>query len=371
MSESAENTDNLRLLVLNSYFEIGQMINEHLNVMREKPEDNNYILNIENPRFKNGEAKLIINDTVRFKDAYILADIGNYGCTYEMFGHTNIYSPDEHFHDLKRALSAIKNVADRITVIMPLLYASRQHRRKARESLDCAMALQELEALGVKNIITFDVHDPNVQNAIPNLSFENFYASNVILKTFVKENEVDVNKLMLISPDTGAMDRALYYADILGVDVGMCYKRRDVSKMVKGKYLVEEHKYMGKSVKGYDVIVVDDMIASGGSMLDVAKVLKEQGANDIYFVATFAIFNEGTEVFEEGYENNLFKKIYSTNLSYIPAKVKEFEWFREVDCSKFMAKIIHTLNSNTSLSPLLKGNKKIIDSIQAKIKKSQ
>lgn len=365
-----DNSDKLRLLVLNSYYEIGQKINAHLNVMREKPEDNNYVLNIENPRFNNGEAKVIIKDSVRCKDLYILVDIGNYGCKYVMFGHENIFSPDEHFQDLKRALSATKDTADRITVIMPLLYESRQHKRKSRESLDCAMALQELQTLGVKTIITFDAHDPNVQNAIPNMSFENFYASNVILKTFIKENEVDVKKLIVISPDTGAMDRALYYAGILGVDVGMFYKRRDVSKIVDGKYPVAAHEYMGKDVKGCDVIVVDDMIASGDSMLDVAETLKNNGARDIYLMSTFAIFTQGAEKFQEAYKNNLFKKLYSTNLSYIPQEIKDYEWFGEVDCSKFIAKIIHTLSSHESISPLLKGSEKIIAQINEKIKKS-
>jgi len=364
------NTDNLRLLVLDSYSEIGKKINQHLNVIREMPQDNNYVLDIENPRFNNGEAKLVVKDSVRSKDVYILVDIGNYGCSYEMYGHTNIYSPDEHFQDLKRAISAIKNTADRVTVIMPLLYASRQHKRKARESLDCAMALQELQALGVKNIITFDAHDPNVQNAIPNLSFENFYASNVILKTFVKENDVDIKKLMIISPDTGAMDRALYYAGILGVDVGMFYKRRDVSKVVNGKNPVVAHEYMGKNVKGSDVIIVDDIIASGDSVLEVAEKLKEEGANDIYLMSTFAIFTQGTERFQKAHKDNLFKKMYSTNLSYISKEVENYEWFEEVDCSKFIAKIINTLNSNESISPHLKGNEKLIALINEKVKKS-
>jgi len=364
-----DNIEDLRLLVLNSYSEIGKKVNDHLNIIRKKPTDNSYILNIENPRFNNGEAKLVIKDSVRCKDVYILVDIGNYGCSYEMYGHMNIYSPDEHFQDLKRAISAIKNTSDRITVIMPLLYASRQHKRKARESLDCAMALQELQALGVKNIITFDAHDPNVQNAIPNLSFENFYASNVILKTFIKENEVNVNKLMIISPDTGAMDRALYYAGILGIDVGMFYKRRDVSKIVNGKNPVVAHEYMGKNVKGSDVIIVDDIIASGDSVLEVAEKLKEDGANDIYLMSTFAIFTQGTQRFSEAYEKNLFKKMYSTNLSYITEEVEKYEWFSLVDCSKFIAKIINTLNNDETISPYLKGNEKLIALIDEKIKK--
>lgn len=366
-----ESNDTLRLLVMNSFSKIGQMVNERLSQMRTQTDDKNYILTIENPRFNNGEAKVIVKDSVRCKDVYILVDIGNYGCSYVMFGHENIYSPDEHFQDLKRALSAIKNTADRITVIMPLLYASRQHKRKSRESLDCSMALQELQTLGVKNIITFDVHDPNVQNAIPNLSFENFYASNVIIETFIKENDINMNKFLVISPDTGAMDRALYYASILGVDVGMFYKRRDVSIVVDGKNPVVAHEYMGKSIKGSDVIIVDDMIASGDSVLDVAERLKENGANDVYILATFALFTQGTDKFEEAYnKKKLFKKIYSTNLSYIPDKVKNYEWFGEVDCSEFIATIINTLNSNESISPLLKGNEKLIAFLNEKKKKA-
>lgn len=359
-------SDNLRLLVLSSYDKIGKKINEHLGGMREKTKDNNYILNIDNPRFSNGEGKLVIKDSVRSKDVYILADIGNYGCSYEMYGHKNIVSPDEHFQDIKRAISAMRDNADRISVIMPLLYASRQHKRKNRESLDCAMALQELQSLGVKNIITFDAHDPNVQNAIPNLSFENFYASHVILKTFIKENDIDMDKLLVISPDTGAMDRALYYASLLGVDVGMFYKRRDVSKVVNGKSPIVAHEYMGKDVRGSDVIVVDDMIASGDSILEVAERLKENGAKDIYLVSTFAMFTQGIERFKKAYEDKLFKKIYSTNLSYIPDEVKEYKWFGEVDCSKFISKIINTFNKNESIAPLLNGKEKILALIKEK-----
>lgn len=362
------NNENLRLLVMNSFRKTGQLVNQHLSQIRHNRNDENYILTMENPRFNNGEAKVVIKDTVRCKDVYLLADIGNYGCTYKMFGHENIYSPDEHFQDLKRALSAIQNTADRTTVIMPLLYASRQHKRKSRESLDCAMALQELQTLGVKNIITFDAHDPNVQNAIPGLSFENFYASNVIIETFVKENNIDLNNLSVISPDTGAMDRALYYASILGVDAGMFYKRRDVSVMIDGKYPVVAHEYMGKDIKGSDIIVVDDMIASGDSVLDVAKKLKEKGAKDIYILSTFALFTLGTERFQEAYDKKLFKKVYSTNLSYIPEEINHHEWFGEVDCSEFIATIINTLNSNESISPLLKGNEKLIALIKEKKK---
>ncbi len=360
------NKGNLRLLVMDSFIRTGGMINKHLIHLKGNIDNENYILSIENPRFSNGESKVIIKESVRCKDVYILVDIGNYGCSYKMFGHENIYSPDEHFQDLKRAISAIKNTADRITVIMPLLYASRQHKRKSRESLDCAMALQELQALGIKNLITFDAHDPNVQNAIPNLSFENFYASNVIIETFIKENKINLNKLLVISPDTGAMDRALYYANILGTDVGMFYKRRDVSKIVDGKNPVVAHEYMGKNVKGLDVIVVDDMIASGDSILEVSEKLKESGANNVYILSTFALFTQGTNKFEEAYKNKLFNKIYSTNLSYIPDYVKEYEWFGEIDCSEFIATIINTLNSNESISYLLKGNAKLIALLKEK-----
>lgn len=256
-----KNSDNLRLLVLDSYIDVGKKINEHLSEMRNQ-ERKNYVLKVDNPRFNNGESKVLIKDTVRCKDVYIISDIGNYNCSYEMYGKINHKSPDDHFQDIKRAISAIRSNADRISVFMPLLYASRQHRRKARESLDCAMALQELEKLGVKNILTFDVHDPNVQNAIPNMSFENFYASYIILKKLLQENDIDTTKLLVVSPDNGAMDRALYYANLLQVDTGMFYKRRDVSKVVNGKNPVVAHEYMGADVDGFDIIVVDDMIAS-------------------------------------------------------------------------------------------------------------
>jgi len=350
--------DNLRLLVLDSYLEAGKKINQHLNEMRE--ENKNRILEIDNPRFNNGESKIVIKDSVRCKDVYILADIGNHGCTYEMYGHTNMMSPDEHFQDIKRAISAMRDNADRITVIMPLLYASRQHRRKARESLDCAMALQELQVLGVKNIITFDAHDPNVQNAIPNRAFDNFYASYIILKKVLTENDINLENLLVISPDNGAMDRSLYYANMLGVDVGMYYKRRDVSKVVDGKNPVVAHEYMGKAVKDMDAIIVDDMIASGESMIDVARHLKARGAKDIYLLSTFALFTNGIEGFEKAYSKKLFTKVYSTNLTYIPDEVKKSKWFGEVDASKFIAKIINTFNKNDSISPLLNDREKII-----------
>ena len=241
---------------------------------------------------------------------------------------------------------------------MPLLYQARQHKRKGRESLDCALALQELERLGVNHIITFDAHDPNVSNAIPNLPFENFYPTNTILEDLLKTE--DLKDILVISPDMGAMERARYYAELLNSDVGVFYKRRDLSRVVNGKNPIVEHTYMGSSVKDKDVLVVDDMIASGSSMLEVGKMLKEQGARKVYFIATFSLFTEGIDEFVKAYENNYFDKLYTTNLSYIPKEYKEKTWFHTVDCSMNIAEIINALHNKESLTPLLNGKEKIL-----------
>ena len=261
--------------------------------------------------------------------------------------------PDEHFQDIKRTVAAIRGKAARITVIMPLLYESRQHRRKGRESLDCALALQELERLGVDEIITFDVHDPNIQNAVPLLSFENFYPTYDIVKTLVsqeKDLELDKDKLLVISPDTGAMDRAIYYSSVLGVDVGLFYKRRDHSTVINGKNPIVQHEYMGRDVAGKDVLIVDDMIASGESVLDIARELKKRNARNVYVAATFAFFTEGLEKFNKYYEDGTISKIYSTNLTYIPEQLLEAKWFERVDMSEFLARIVNRLHSGKSIA---------------------
>lgn len=353
---------NLGVIALESSAELGHKINQLLIRKREGSpynaggEDNSFLVNVNEIRFSNGEGKLVLEDTVRGKDVYILCDVGNYSCTYKMFGYENHKSPDDHFQDIKRVLSAIGGKAKRITVIMPMLYASRQHRRKGRESLDCAIALQELERLGVDDIITFDVHDPNVQNAIPLISFDNLYPTYEIVKTVLREEQdllVDKNKMIVISPDTGAMDRAIYYSSVLGLDIGLFYKRRDHSTVVNGKNPIVQHEYIGRDVEGQDILIVDDMIASGESVFDIVRELKKRKANNIFVSATFALFTEGIQKFNRFYEEGLIKRVYSTNLTYIPEEVKRAAWFREVDMSEFIANIIDYLNHDKSISPLL------------------
>jgi ribose-phosphate pyrophosphokinase len=273
-----------------------------------------------------------------------------------MFGFENHKSPDDHFQDIKRVLSAIGGKAKRITVVMPMLYASRQHRRKGRESLDCSLALQELERLGVNDIITFDVHDPNVQNAIPLISFDNLYPTYEIVKTRLKEEPdltIDKSSMLVISPDTGAMDRAIYYSSVLGLDIGLFYKRRDHSTIVNGKNPIVQHEYIGRDVEGQDILIVDDMIASGESVFDIVLELKKLKAKRIFVTTTFALFTEGVQKFNKFYEEGLIEKIYSTNLTYIPQEAREAKWFKEVDMSEFIANVIHNLNYDRSIAPLV------------------
>jgi ribose-phosphate pyrophosphokinase len=367
----------LGIMALESSSELGNRINELL-IEKRKVNDtetlNNdafkeksFLISMKDIRFSNGEGKIIIEDSVRGKDIFILCDVGNYSCTYKMFGFDNHKSPDDHFQDIKRVLSALGGKARRITVIMPLLYASRQHRRKHRESLDCAIALQELERLGVNDIITFDVHDPNVQNAIPLISFDNLYPTYEIVKTILEEEPdllIDKAKMLVISPDTGAMDRAVFYSSVLGLDIGLFYKRRDHSKVVNGRNPIVQHEYMGREIEGQDVLIVDDMIASGESVFDIVLELKKRKAKRIFITATFALFTEGIEKFNKFYEEGLIEKIYSTNLTYIPKDVKEAKWFREVDMSHFIASIIDNLNYDRSIAPLLdvtSGIKKLLN----------
>ncbi|MBU3132626.1 ribose-phosphate pyrophosphokinase [Clostridium gasigenes] len=341
----------LGLIVLESCEELGNAVDKYIQDKRNCTES--FLIPIDEIRFSNGEGKVRISETVRGKDIYILCDVGNYSCKYKMFGFENHKGPDEHFQDIKRTVSAIKGKATRITVIMPLLYESRQHRRKGRESLDCALALQELERLGVDEIITFDVHDPNVQNATPLLSFENIYPTYNIVKSLISNEdtlELNMEKLLVISPDTGAMDRAIYYSSVLGVDVGLFYKRRDHSLIVNGKNPIVEHQYMGKDVAGKDVLIVDDMIASGESVLDIALELKARNARNVYVAATFAFFTEGLQKFNKLYEDGIITKVYSTNLTYVSEELKDAKWFKAVDMSEFLGKIISRLNYGKSIS---------------------
>lgn len=349
-----KNIDDLKLIVLDNCKEFGQKVDKHLQKIRKNK--NSYIVPVKLTRFNNGEAKACITKSIRGKDVYIISDIGNYSCTYKMFDFLNHMSPDDHYQDIKRIILSTMGHAKSVNVVMPLLYEARQHRRKGRESLDCALALQELERLGIKGIITFDVHDPNIQNAIPNLPCDNFFTTNNTLKDFLNNEVIETENLLVISPDMGAIERARYLAEILKVDVGMFYKRRDLSKIIDGKNPVVAHEYLGKNVKDKDIIIVDDMIASGGSMIDVARELKQKKAKKIYCFATYALFTQGYEIFDDAYAKGWIDKIYTSNLSYIPENIKNKEWLHIVDCSLYAAHIIDTLNKDESITDLIEYN---------------
>ncbi len=322
----------------------------------DKYNKDSYLLDVRCPRFGTGEAKGLISQSVRGNDLYLLSDCFNYGVTYRMYGREVPMSPDDHFADLKRIISATYGKTHRITVIMPMLYESRQHRRSSRESLDCAVALQELAGLGVDNIITFDAHDARVQNAIPTVSFESVPSTYQMIKALVREVpdlEIDKKHLMVISPDEGGIARCLYYSNFLSIDLGMFYKRRDYSVIVNGRNPIVAHEFLGDSVEGKDMIIVDDMISSGDSIIDIAKQLKARKARRIFVCVTFGLFVEGLEVFDEAYRQGLFEKVFTTNLIYRMPELKQREWYREVDMSKYIAYIINTLNHEKSLGELL------------------
>ncbi|MDL2287277.1 ribose-phosphate pyrophosphokinase, partial [Eubacteriales bacterium OttesenSCG-928-G02] len=350
------------LIVLNNCKALGEKVDNHIKLLRNEQNPNHsYIIPHDEVRFSNGEGKAKILDSVRGKDIYILSDIANYSSTYKMFGFEHHMSPDEHYQDIKRILSAIGGKANRISVVMPLLYASRQDKRKGRESLDCAVALRELENSGVNTLLTFDVHNPAIQNAIPNTSFENLYATYSMLKCFIANegNDIFKDNMTVIGPDTGAMDRAIYYANVLGVDVGMFYKRRDHTKVVNGKNPIVQHEYLGAPLDGKKVFVVDDMIASGESIVDIVNELSQRNVAEIYVAATFSFFTEGVEKFDKLYAEGKLTKLYTTNLSYIPQEIQDRPWFMGVDLSKFIAKIVNTLNHDDSISPLLDATNRI------------
>ncbi len=321
-----------------------------------------YKIDISNPRFGSGEGKAVINETDRGYDLYIVTDCFNYSVTYNMYGMTVPKSPDDHYADLKRVISAASSKAKRISVIMPMLYEGRQHKRASRESLDCAMALQELVNLGVENIITFDAHDQRVQNAIPHKSFENVMPTYQMIKSIVNtvdDLKIDKDHLMIISPDEGAMHRCIYFATQLGVNLGMFYKRRDYTKVVNGRNPIVEHQYLGDSVDGKDIIIVDDMISSGESMLEVAQKLKDLGASRIFVCTTFGLFANGLDVFDKAYENGVFEKVFTTNGVYQPPELLAREWYQSVELSKYVAYFLDTLNHDLSVSSLLDSSDKI------------
>ena len=314
------------------------------------------------PRFGNGEGKGLIKDSVRGLDLYILCDVGAYNCTYDMYGQKVPMSPDDHYMDLKRTIAAVGGKAKRITVIMPMLYGGRQHRRSSRESLDCALMLQELERMGVNNIITFDAHDPRVQNATPEGGFENVMPSYQIFKALLKKEKslrLDKEHLMIVSPDEGALDRNIFYASVLGVDMGMFYKRRDYTRIVNGRNPIVAHEYMGNEVEGKDIFVADDILSSGESMIDVARNLKSRNANRIFAAVTFPLFTNGLELYNKAYEEGLIDGVISTNLTYRTPELQAAPWFIEADMSKYISYIIATLNHDRSLSKLLSPSDRI------------
>lgn len=315
-----------------------------------------YKIKTECPRFGTGEAKGVLKESIRGDDIYILVDVFNYGVKYKMYGQEVTMSPDDHYADLKRIIAATGSKARRITVIMPMLYEGRQHRRTSRESLDCALFLQELHNMGIENIITFDAHDARVQNAVPLSGFENIQPTYQFLKSIklnIPDIKIDKDNLMIISPDEGGMSRCMYYASVLGVELGMFYKRRDYSTIINGRNPIVAHEFLGGAVEGKDVIIVDDMISSGDSVLDIATKLKARGASRIFVCTTFGLFCEGLESFDKAYEQGNISKVFTTNLIYRPDELKKREWYQEVDMSKYIAYIVDFLNHDGSISELL------------------
>ena len=349
--------------------ELGKNVDDYLVKWRKESIDNDvevavfgeyskdsFIVNARVPRFGSGEAKGIINESVRGKDVYVMVDVCNYSLTYSLSGHTNRMSPDDHYQNLKRVIAAIGGKARRVNVIMPFLYESRQHKRSSRESLDCALALQELVRMGVDNIITFDAHDPRIQNAIPLHGFETVRPTYQFVKALLhkySDLKIDSEHMMAISPDEGATERAIYFANVLGIDMGMFYKRRDYSRIVNGRNPIVAHEFLGTSVEGKDVIIVDDMISSGDSMLDVAKQLKDRKANRIFCASTFGLFTNGLEKFDEAYKNGIIEGILTTNLIYQTPELLARPWYINCDMTKYIALIIDTLNHDGSISDIL------------------
>ena len=359
----------LGLIPLKSCEELGAKVDQYLVGWREKREHahkneaafkgyhrDSYIISTSVPRFGTGEAKGVIKESVRGYDLYLMVDVTNYSLTYSVSGHENHMSPDDHYADLKRIIAAVGGKARRITAIIPFLYESRQHKRTARESLDCALALQELTAMGVDNIITFDAHDPRVQNAIPLKGFETVQPAYQFIKGILKncdDLKLDNDHLMIISPDEGGTNRAVYLANVLCVDMGMFYKRRDYSKIVDGRNPIVAHEFLGTSVEGKDVIIIDDMISSGESMIDVATELKKRKANRIFVVSTFGLFTNGLERFDKAVEDGTIYKVVTTNLTYQTPELLSRPYYINCDMSKYIAYIIDTLNHDSSISDLL------------------
>ena len=365
----------LGIIALDGCQDMGRRVNDYLVKWRREDghvhkndvvfsgyERDNYLIDARVPRFGSGEAKGIIGESVRGKDVYIMVDVCNYSLTYSLSGHTNHMSPDDHFQNLKRIIAAIGGKGRRLNVIMPFLYESRQHKRSSRESLDCALALQELVHLGVDNIITFDAHDPRVQNAIPLSGFETVRPTYQFVKGLlrtVKDLQIDSDHMMAISPDEGATERAVYLANVLNLDMGMFYKRRDYTRIVNGRNPIVAHEFLGSSVEGKDVIILDDMISSGDSILDVARQLKQRNAKRIYAAATFGLFTNGMEKFDRAYEEGIINGILTTNLIYQTPELLSRPYYINCDMSKYIALMIDTLNHDGSISSILNPSARI------------
>ncbi|MBE6577832.1 MAG: ribose-phosphate pyrophosphokinase [Ruminococcaceae bacterium] len=337
-------------------------VDYYLKDWRRHGGDESFLVHADCPRFGTGEAKALIHESLRGHDLYIICDMFNYGVTYKMYGKEVPMSPDEHYADLKRIISANMGKARRVSVIMPMLYEGRQHKRSGRESLDCALMLQELVNMGVSNIITFDAHDPRVQNAIPLSGFDNVMPTYQMIKALVRNVPdviIDKDELVIISPDEGAMSRCMYFSSVLGLDIGMFYKRRNYAVVINGRNPIEAHEYLGKDLTGKDVIIVDDMISSGESLIDVALQLKEKGAKRIFAFATFGLFTDGLEKFDKAYADGIFTRVFTTNLIYRRPELSGREWYVEVNMCKYVSYIIDTLNHDYTLSELLNPVKRI------------
>ena len=354
----------LGIIALEGAAELGKMIDRYLVSWAQKGGYDIDTLLIKNqcPRFASGDGKGLIESTVRGKDIFIVVDVGNYSCTYQMFGRENYMSPDDHYQDLKRIIQAISGKAHRINVIMPILYGGRQHKRSYRESLDCACALQELQSMGVSNIVTFDAHDPRVHNAIPLMGFDNVIPSYQVLKALlknVKDLVINKDEFMVVSPDEGALNRNMYYASVLGVDMGMFYKRRDYSKIVDGRNPIVAHEYLGNSMEGKDVFVADDIISSGESVLDIAYALKAKKARRFFAYGTYGLFTNGFEKFDKAYEDGYISGVFGTNLTYRSPELLKRPWFHEVDVSKYIAYFIASINHDVYISTVIDPHEKI------------
>ena len=377
LMESALPVAPLKIAALDSCIDLGKKVNDYIVTFRQDSlkkyldsplfstyKQDNYLIDCQCPRFGSGEAKGILGSSIRGKDLFVMVDVCNHSLTYTVNGHLNHMSPDDHYQDLKRIISASTGKAHRVNVIMPFLYESRQHKRTKRESLDCAMALEELTAMGVSNILTFDAHDPRVQNAIPLNGFDSFNPLYQFIKALFKAEpdlKADKDHLMIISPDEGAMQRAVYFSNVLGVDMGMFYKRRDYSTIVNGKNPIVAHEFLGDDVHGKTVIIIDDMISSGESMLDVTRQLKDRGAERVFVCTTFGLFTEGLDKFDEYYEKGYLDRLITTNLTYLPPQLHDKPYFIEADMSKFLALIIDSMNHSTSISAVMNPTDKIHD----------